>query len=118
MAVKRHVVKQQPIPRVKATKVSTYHAHGCTECELRYADACSTPEVNGVCMSCRTGQDISIERLDRCPKDCCTYHSVQIEDSKVLNQYDLAGPGPWWICKGPHGCFRTHPFDPRPKESR
>ena len=113
MAIKRAVVKQQPIKRVKATKVSVYHAHGCTKCGGRYADRCDTPELNSKCMVCTHGHAPDQERRDREPKDCCRQHSVLIEDTDTLNRYSLAGPGPWWICKGPHGCARTHPMNPK-----
>lgn len=116
MAVKRAVVKQQPVKRVRATKIDTYHAHGCTSCEGRYADRCDTPLVNGQCMTCTHGHDLTVERQDRAPKDCCKQHSARIEDAETLNRYSLGGPGPWWICKGPHGCYRTHPTNPKKEQ--
>lgn len=111
MAIRRAVVKQQPIKRVRAAKVGVYHAHGCTKCGGRYSDSCNTPSENSQCMTCLHGHAVTVERQDRAPKDCCKQNSVLIQDIETLNRYDLGGPGPWFICKGPHGCARTHPFD-------
>jgi hypothetical protein len=110
--IRRAVVKQQPIKRVRAVTVPVYHAHGCTKCRLRYADRCDTPARNALCMGCTHGHDRTFEQLSRDPKDCCKAHSKVMNDSAELNRYALGGDTDWYQCTGLHGCYRTHPHDP------
>ncbi len=96
------------------TKMPKFHAHGCCSCGKRYTDTCDNYAVNGRCFGCNTGYasrlGIAFE-----PQECCKQYSVEITDKKILLTYGLAGPGPWYQCKGENGCWRTHPFDPGAK---
>ena len=116
-AIRRAVVKQQPVKRIKRVVVAVYHAHACTSCGERYADRCDTPGENGQCMQCTHGHDVTVEQLDRRPKDCCKTHSQLMLNNDEVARYNLGGDLPWYQCVGPHGCFRTHPYDPtKPKK--
>jgi hypothetical protein len=116
-AIRRAVVKQQPVKRVRAVTVPVYHAHGCIKCHLRYSDRCDTPHEDRKCMTCEHGHARSIEQLDRAPKDCCKTHSVLMLNPDELNRYALGGPGPWYQCVGANGCARTHPHKDPTKET-
>ncbi len=111
-AIRRAVVKQQPIRRVRTSVLPVYHAHGCTGCGIRYADRCTQQHANALCMTCTHGHALSQERIDRQPKDCCKAHSKPIQDADTLTRFALGGDGIWWQCVGAHGCFRTHPSNP------
>lgn len=86
-----------------------HHAHGCSECHLRYTDACSTPEQNGKCVTCRVGQQRALWDQNSDPAGCCV-NAREVKDAETLGKYKLAGPGPWYRCPV---CSRTHAHDPR-----
>jgi hypothetical protein len=102
--------RPKPSPRVEVVllKGGNHHAHGCTVCGLRYADACQITDVNGRCMTCRTGQSRPKWDRDGDPRPCCRATSRQATKDE-RNRYRLGGPKPWWRCRT---CARTHPFNP------
>jgi hypothetical protein len=87
-----------------------HHAHGCTECSLRYTDACDTPEENWRCLMCRSGQERALWDQNSDPDECCRTLSRQVSDAETVMRYKLGGPGPWFRCDK---CSRTHSFNPR-----
>lgn len=93
----------------KKKKFPVHHAHGCLQCGRRYTDTCSTPQDNGVCLTCQSGQEVPFWDRDRAPQWCCRIHSRVITTAELIQRYALGGPGPWFICGV---CSRTHPFDP------
>jgi len=87
-----------------------HHAHGCTECSLRYTDACATPEVNDLCLGCRTGRlERALWDVNSNPDRCCSTQSRKVTDAETVMRYKLGGPGPWYRCTK---CSRTHSFNP------
>jgi hypothetical protein len=85
------------------------HAHGCTRCRVRYEDACTTPDTDGLCTTCRGGRAWQALIDSAAPHPCCLEHSRLVtKDQK--STYKLAGAHLWFLCRE---CHRTHPFDPR-----
>jgi predicted RNA-binding Zn-ribbon protein involved in translation (DUF1610 family) len=85
------------------------HAHGCARCDVRYEDACGTPAVDGLCMSCRGGIPWQLLITHRSPQDCCRIESRRVTKDE-RERYRLAGPKTrtWWICPA---CGRTQVYD-------
>lgn len=72
------------------------HYHGC-QCGRTYGDACTTPEKNGRCNPCISGIPSKLAR-GREPTVCCLTN-LRPAEKYDRERYNLAGPGPWWICK-------------------
>lgn len=106
-----HVVKYKPATAtVKKFKVAQlagkWHWHSCSdrECRQVYHDTCETPETNGRCRFCRTGESSAYDDW-RLPKDCCFGNCELLTDATWAEWAELAGPGPWYRCRS---CRRTH----------
>lgn len=110
--VRRVMLKQQPVTKVTKQQVPLYHAHGCDTCGRRFMDSCARPLEQRTCVTCRLDQPPSESDGNWLPRDCCVRSSKVITDVRILSKYGLAGHTPWFICSGPYGCSRTHPFDP------
>lgn len=83
------------------------HYHGCVQCRLRYEDACDSPENDSLCNSCICGRVQAYQSAIE-PKDCCRALCTRATDKERM-RYNLAGPGPWFVCTT---CRRQHPFNP------
>lgn len=88
---------------------NSLHAHGCTNCHVRYSDACADVVNDGRCEACRGCKPWQFMIDSAAPKDCCRRASRMVtKDEKVT--YRLAGGHLWHICGT---CKRTHPTNPR-----
>lgn len=91
-----------------ADKRKDAHAHGCRRCHTRYRDACSNPQTNDLCFSCRTGRPGFVELLaGQAPRDCCHVHHRLVSREEKAS-YTLAGDCSWLICVT---CKRTFPYE-------
>lgn len=86
------------------------HYHGCTNCHLRYHDACHTPELDGLCPSCTTGRISAYQQAIE-PRACC-YVDTRLANRDDRDVYKLAGPGPWWLCRTCARQFTRQPKEP------
>lgn len=85
------------------------HAHGCSECNNRYTDACTIPDIDARCQVCRGtshGRPMWDESAD--PASCCYQHCKEAT-MQIRGVYGLAGTRTWYRCSV---CSRTHPFKP------
>jgi hypothetical protein len=93
---------------VAAKMAGKYHAHGCSDCGLRYADACQYPLVNELCQLCR-GRERPLWERSTDPADCC-FENSRLVGAVEASRFFLGGDTLWFKCRV---CARTHPFDPK-----
>lgn len=94
---------------------SRLHFHACRTCRFRYSCNCQEASENGTCISCRTHHERPLWDRNSDPQACCLIPGAcqQVIRGQELIRYDLAGPGPWYMCRT---CHRAHGFIPK-KES-
>jgi hypothetical protein len=91
------------------TLKNSLHAHGCTNCHVRYQDACADVAVDARCIKCRGGRPWQLLIDNAAPQDCCRRLSRLVTKAEKAT-YSLAGGHLWHICPD---CKRTHPTSPR-----
>lgn len=90
-----------------AREFSGVHSHACATCRLRYQDACDTPLVDQVCLTCKTGHQMLNTPGFR-PRDCC-YEQTRPTSREDRIKYGLAGTSEWFQCRTCRRSFPTYP---------
>ena len=90
---------------VLARMAGKAHLHICRDgtCKSVYRCNCTDTIRNDLCKTCQGKRrpiwDVNLDHVD-----CCT-SLTQVTSNRVIEAYDLAGPGPWFCCRT---CYRFH----------
>lgn len=103
------MARPKTLPTLLKSLNGRHHAHGCSDCKLRYTDACRTSDVDGLCQDCRkSAHGRPVWEVNGDPHPCCYRDSIKAT-IEVRSAYELAGTRSWWKCRT---CARTHPYQP------
>ena len=104
----------KPTARGVLTKLAgKLHYHACCDCRLVYSCSCAAADVKARCSACRETRPHPRSAWDtaRDPMPCCVNNVRQVTTADDLLRYQLAGPGPWFICKTCARCHSKPPTD-------